>query len=157
MVVSEVSLAIPSDGPCAEVAGASIGLQCNSLETHPLSPRGASMRRPPAPGKIGGSRHAGTDPSIHAQYPGPAQGFRSSLQGCAGGHDVVDQRHVFRQCVARLQGEGATQVALAGVCIQFRLGRGGTLASQCLGVQRNVQRLGQRLGQFQRLVIAALA
>ncbi len=108
MVVLEVNLAIPGDGPCAEVAGASIGLQCNSLETHPLSPRSTSMRRPPAPGKIGGSRHAGTDPSIHAQYPGPAQGFRSSLQGCAGGHDVVDQSHVFRQCVARMQGEGAT-------------------------------------------------
>ena len=78
-------------------------------------------------------------------------------EGDAGGHHVVEDRHVRGQRDARAQSEGAAHVAAAGDRIQFGLRRGAAPAQQHVVAQRDTEVACQRLREFERLVVAALA
>ena len=77
-------------------------------------------------------------------------------QGCAGGEHIVDQQHActFRYVIG---GECATQVATTRFTGKLRLRSGIANAVQAFRHQDKAACAGQRAGQFQRLVVAALA
>jgi hypothetical protein len=96
-------------------------------------------------------------PHIHALHAGFAQYARAFAQGGAGGHHVIEQGDMRGQLAAGFDCEGVAQVASTCARIKAALGLGAADPVQCVGMQRQTQGTRQRLGQFQSLVVAALA
>src|SRR3546814_16523682 len=91
-----------------------------SLFPVPCSPFPPSMPRAQA----APLRNISADPGVDALDAGAMQGIYRRVEGCAGGHDVIDQGNVHRHRDV-VRGEGAAPVALEFGGVQLpRLGGG---------------------------------
>lgn len=83
-------------------------------------------------------RRAGQAPHIDSLGAVVKQHPRQQIGGCAGGHDIVDQRNVPASGRAH-HSESVAKVAQALVPAHALLGSGCLLAHQAIGLQWNFQ------------------
>lgn len=102
------------------------------------------------------SRRTGANPGVYSLNAGAAQRVRRRLERGAGGHDIVDEDDVVRQSDSPFDGESRLQIApsLIGVESGLRGRRPGALQDSPQQRQTHCRR--KRLGQLERLVVAAL-